>query len=975
MKKIRGFVTVSAMLIAVMGLALFSGCGGGGSSPIAASGSAGSALVDARVTFTGRSAGRVVAAEGETVAVDVAVTGYYDEDGSEFDPVTASVDITLTEGVGYGEIIGLEVPIGTNHLLVATAEWSTGATETLKYIIEEVIEGQSQEALVDEKSTVVAEASIIYAAENDLTLNYVPAWVVDAFQATVDYLGAPYSAITSRQMSESLVPALVSVSPATAVVPEGDTEQFTAAISNSYELAIGYPPTWSVSGDIGTVSSTGLFTATDIGDGAVIATAGTASDTAIISVTPGGSVAGLTSYFPSAVGDRWGYTSTYSGEGLVVESGSEDVVYINRAMGSKTIEGVETTEFRYLSYLQQQFYTMDSEGVKLVGEGSMMYNDGASTFSPAILMYKDNLSAGDQWTYEGASVSEYDNMTITATGTFVGVVDVTTAAGTFTDCLKYYMELTFASEYNTEIAYKTTYIAPGIGVVKMVESYDYNYPRVASKETEDLGRLKRAALGSASESTMDLAFYNVAGTCVPSASAFCQTYDLGTDYWPMNDGDVRGYDNTYYSNGNYLGGIDSMVHVTTYATDTFTGYRFDYHMDADLFYSTSEGVYYYGEEEWDPEETDYDVGLYKFSEPVLMIPNGMMPGDIHSVSFTRLDPNGNVIDTSQAEAVIVGINDLYETPRVSYTGDILHIYILKESEGEIEHSWLANGIGELAYETVCIDYESEDCESGSETIEYYKVGSACSSSTAGWCDTYTTQDYFPMAEGNVWGYGNVETQDAFDHTLRITGTETIDSNVNYIIEDGMEGYNVYDYFDATSGLMRNKFVTTKVKEDFPVIGEYDFSPDFVIAPPTIQVGDRWTQTVNIQLPGGGAAEPFDLETTFYSIVDTVETPSGTYNNVLVIVLDLGGGERDIMYYADGVGRVMIQLSTYNMAVGETRESYRLSYYELDGVCTAPYSELLECSSDTDCDDGDSLTLDTCVEPRTCQSMCTHTNLD
>ena len=93
------------MVLSALALVVLSGCGGGGAS---SKRSSGRGEVAASVKLTGRVGDRVVAqSESDAVEVSIAVTGVYSEDGTEFDPITASVEISLS--VGYARVSVLNV--------------------------------------------------------------------------------------------------------------------------------------------------------------------------------------------------------------------------------------------------------------------------------------------------------------------------------------------------------------------------------------------------------------------------------------------------------------------------------------------------------------------------------------------------------------------------------------------------------------------------------------------------------------------------------------------------------------------------------------------------------------------------------------------------------------------------------------------------------------------------------------------------
>lgn len=279
-----------------MVIALSTGCGGGGGAQSTAiNTSAGTGQISYKVVFKGRSSleRQVSQTSSETVTVEVSISGYYEDDGTVFDPVTASKDITITSATGYGTISVMEVPIGKNHLLIATAKWSDGFTESVKAIIPQVQENVSTSVTADQRSTAIAEAVVRYGELNSKKLNEVTANEMKDLEDAVDYYYAQnntYVGLTEESVTAYLTPSTISVTPATASLYEGSTQQFAGAIKNSQGVtlttggAIPASGTWTVTGNIGTVSTTGLFTATAAGTGSVVYTYGSITGTAAVTV-------------------------------------------------------------------------------------------------------------------------------------------------------------------------------------------------------------------------------------------------------------------------------------------------------------------------------------------------------------------------------------------------------------------------------------------------------------------------------------------------------------------------------------------------------------------------------------------------------------------------------------------------------------------------------------------------------------------
>ena len=81
--KLKKHLSVLAITVSFIALAMFNGCGrsGGGVLP-SVSGKSGIGKVSAKVTLTNRVGGRVVAADTETVTVDIEIRGWYSEDNT-----------------------------------------------------------------------------------------------------------------------------------------------------------------------------------------------------------------------------------------------------------------------------------------------------------------------------------------------------------------------------------------------------------------------------------------------------------------------------------------------------------------------------------------------------------------------------------------------------------------------------------------------------------------------------------------------------------------------------------------------------------------------------------------------------------------------------------------------------------------------------------------------------------------------------
>jgi hypothetical protein len=79
-------------------------------------------------------------------------------------------------------------------------------------------------------------------------------------------------------------PDVVEVTPGEVTVEVGQTQDFQAIVKDQAGHVLSVEPTWSVTGNIGTIDERGRFTATSSGEGTVVATAGDQSGTATVHV-------------------------------------------------------------------------------------------------------------------------------------------------------------------------------------------------------------------------------------------------------------------------------------------------------------------------------------------------------------------------------------------------------------------------------------------------------------------------------------------------------------------------------------------------------------------------------------------------------------------------------------------------------------------------------------------------------------------
>ncbi|MDD5382710.1 MAG: hypothetical protein PHH60_03540, partial [Candidatus Margulisbacteria bacterium] len=100
------------------------------------------------------------------------------------------------------------------------------------------------------------------------------------------------------------------VAPANVTVGINQSQTFTVTAKNSAGFIIQVNPTWSVSGGIGTISSSGLFVAGGTaGQGTVTATYGTKTASATVIITENGWIEGLVSSKLGATASKKVYLS------------------------------------------------------------------------------------------------------------------------------------------------------------------------------------------------------------------------------------------------------------------------------------------------------------------------------------------------------------------------------------------------------------------------------------------------------------------------------------------------------------------------------------------------------------------------------------------------------------------------------------------------------------------------------------------
>ncbi len=214
----------------------------------------------------------------------------------------------VVAGCGGGEEGGeaQPVPEGTSTI----NGYVVDATDTSKGI---------ENAQVSFASTQQRGRAVMSGADGEFTLTGVPAGIVrinvkapsTAFRSAAVDIDVPQNGsvdvwITLLPISVTL-PASVAISPASSSVQVNVPKQFTATVLDSRDNPLNVSPTWAVSAQIGTIDATGMFVGAVEGNGIITATAGNATGTASVTVTPATApqISGLTAA-PTTLGTSGG---------------------------------------------------------------------------------------------------------------------------------------------------------------------------------------------------------------------------------------------------------------------------------------------------------------------------------------------------------------------------------------------------------------------------------------------------------------------------------------------------------------------------------------------------------------------------------------------------------------------------------------------------------------------------------------------
>ena len=139
---------------------------------------------------------------------------------------------------------------------------------------------------IDDANKIVVENMVVMTTEARSPphwTNVAPDGKVSLY-AIANFNGAP-SGVVTKTLKVGLPPEVksISVTPKTATIYDTDTQQFAATALDQYDMAIGV--TWSNENmNIGTISSSGLYTPKAVGLDTITAAAGSKTDTATVEV-------------------------------------------------------------------------------------------------------------------------------------------------------------------------------------------------------------------------------------------------------------------------------------------------------------------------------------------------------------------------------------------------------------------------------------------------------------------------------------------------------------------------------------------------------------------------------------------------------------------------------------------------------------------------------------------------------------------
>ena len=152
--------------------------------------------------------------------------------------------------------------------------------------------------------------------------------------------------------------ATLSISPTSATVGINQDQVFSAVAHNSAGIIVSVTPTWSITGGIGSISSSGLFLAGSVaGSGTVIATAEGKTATAAVTVTANGWITGTV------------YDSTSRKvQSIKVYIPGTSILAFSDSSGKYTLSNVPAGTYDVLTLATDVYYSASAEVTLVSGE-------------------------------------------------------------------------------------------------------------------------------------------------------------------------------------------------------------------------------------------------------------------------------------------------------------------------------------------------------------------------------------------------------------------------------------------------------------------------------------------------------------------------------------------------------------------------------------------------------------------------------
>src|SRR4030065_634968 len=239
--------------------------------------------------------------------------------------LSAEADVTVLPGPMYDiAVTPSELTVDAGHVTVLSAvAHDAHGNELSDTVFEWSTEVGSVTAISDTSEAVFSAGMI--AGSGNVTVSSGSMWA----NVTVEGVPGPLASIV---LSPAMVPLSVS-----------DTQQFAAACRHLVGNEVSdLTPIFSVTGGIGTVTSGGLFTAVAAGSGTVVATSGTVSAQAMVTVASVMSMVLTPALVTLSVGDTHQFTVTcYDTLGIAVP-GMTVSFAVNGGVGSISSSGMLT---------------------------------------------------------------------------------------------------------------------------------------------------------------------------------------------------------------------------------------------------------------------------------------------------------------------------------------------------------------------------------------------------------------------------------------------------------------------------------------------------------------------------------------------------------------------------------------------------------------------------------------------------------